>query len=201
MSLLEEVGEEEEDYGQQVKWKIDFRIKKFPSAISKLTSAPYLFSPNFTYQLDFNYRARQFIIKESRSQDVYMSIPCDLLSTAWGSMDSEKAIKIICSRFKWESERIFRIVNIENLDCVFEMCSSDPSDKDPAARYLRLVSVVKIDNQHENMAKLDSPHLLSQRVSLEARDVLERLIRVNQDYKTHLQHALNMQRKDFNILN
>ena len=53
------------DYGQQVKWKVLYRIKKFPKSLTEHTSVPYLFSPNFTYQFDFDYRARQFMIKET----------------------------------------------------------------------------------------------------------------------------------------
>ena len=70
-----------------------------------------------------------------------------------------------------------------------------------------MISTVRIDNQHENRNGLDSPHLLCHRLSLEPRDVLERLIRVNQQYKTNLQHALNTEKQsyerltqDFNIL-
>lgn len=48
--------------------------------------------------------------------------------------------------------------------------------------------------------RLDSPHLLCHRKVLEDRDVLERLIRVNQAYKTELSHALNTQQRDFQIL-
>ena len=50
------------------------------------------------------------------------------------------------------------------------------------------------------MVALDSPHLLQDRVELENRDVLERLIRTNQDYKTSLQHALNTGNKEYSIL-
>ena len=37
------------DHGQQVKWQVEYRIKKFPTKLSEQTSVPYLFSPNFTY--------------------------------------------------------------------------------------------------------------------------------------------------------
>ena len=49
---IEEFGIEEanvKDHGQQIKWKIDFRIMRFPSILSQHTSAPFLFSPNFTF--------------------------------------------------------------------------------------------------------------------------------------------------------
>ena len=49
-----------EDCGQQVKWKVAYRIKRYARTLAGKTSVPYIFSPNFTFQLDFNYRAKQF---------------------------------------------------------------------------------------------------------------------------------------------
>lgn len=129
-----------------------------------------------------------------------MYIPSDLINTSWNKNEGEMAIKIICSRIKWEDERILRIINESNLDCLFEMCSTDPNDSDVDARYLKLLSVVKVDNLHENIAQLDSNHYFTDRAFLEPRDVLERLIRTNQEYKTSLQHALNTGNKRHNIL-
>ena len=64
-------------------------------------------------------------------------------------------------------------------------------DNDIKKRYLHMISAVKIDNLHANQIQLDSPHLHWQQTVLEERDVLERLIRVNQRYKTNLQHSIN----------
>ena len=183
-----------------VKWKLKFRIQRFPTSLACKTSVPYLFSPNFTYQLDFNYRAKAFCIKEAETQFLYMYIPSDLINTSWNQSEGEMAIKIICSRIKWESERVLRIVNESNLDCLFEMRSTDPEDKEPSSRYLKLLSAVKVDNQHMNMVRLDSNHFLMDKSTLEPRDVLDRLIRMNQDYKTSLQHALNTGDKSHRIL-
>lgn len=138
------------DRGQQVRWTVLFRITKFPKSLTEHTSVPYLFSPNFIYQFDFDYRARQFMIKEAETQFVYLNVPKDLMSTVWNSLEGEDSLKLICSRFKWESERVFRIVNQSNLDCLFEMCTTDPADRDISKRYLKLISCVKVDNLHEN---------------------------------------------------
>ena len=73
--------------------------------------------------------------------------------------------------------------------------SDDPKDEDKTKRYLKLVSSVKIDNEFENMRKRDSPHMIVQPIPLVHRDVLERLIRMNQNYKTSLQHAINLNKK------
>lgn len=37
------------DCGQQVKWKVEFHIQRYPHMLTKETSVPYIFSPNFTY--------------------------------------------------------------------------------------------------------------------------------------------------------
>ena len=161
---------------------------------------PFLFSPNFTYQFDINFKAKNFEILQSSNRYIYMKLPPDLLSTSWNNLDNKQALQLICSRFKWESERRFRVINRGNLDCLFEMCTTDPKDKDINQRYLRLVSTVKIDNLHENQIRLDSKHLLSEMCELEDRDVLERLIRKSQKYKTSLTHALNTGKKGFKPL-
>ena len=129
-----------------------------------------------------------------------MYIKRDLISTDWLQIKGEQAIKIICSRFKWESENRLRFVNASNLDCIFEIRTTDPKDEDINARYLELVSAVKIDNEHKNFYRLDSNHFLDQPVELLSNDILERLIRTNQQYKVGLQHALNLKDKSFSLL-
>ena len=157
----------------------------------KHTSVPYLFSPNFVYMFDFSFRTNSFSIRECRNLHIYMEIPKDLVDTAWNKMSGEFALKLSLSRVKWKTDRIIHIVNASNLDCYFELCSTDPSDSDPTKRYLKLLSAVKIDNEYENMTKMDSPHMMDHPVSLQSRDVLERLIRTNQHYKVKLCHALS----------
>ena len=63
------------------------------------------------------------------------------------------------------------------------------------------MSAVKVDNEYENMYKLDSGHFFDHPKSLQPRDVLERLIRKNQAYKTGVLHALNLQDEKFELLN
>ena len=86
------------------------------------------------------------------------------------------------------------------MDCMFRMCFKDKNDKIFSDRYLKLLSCVKIDNLHENSLYMNSSHLFFDRMQLEERDVLERLIRTNQNYKTNLTHALNLRKKNFNLL-
>ena len=43
------------DEGQKVKWEPKYIIRRFPKHLADITSVNYLFSPNFTFQLDYNY--------------------------------------------------------------------------------------------------------------------------------------------------
>ena len=47
------------------------------------TSVPYIFSPNFDFQIDFRITTHQFLIRYTRDQQVYMYIRNDLISTDW----------------------------------------------------------------------------------------------------------------------
>ena len=162
-------------------------------------SVPVLFSPNFTYQFDINFRNENFTIIESKTRHIYMNIPSDLLSTYWNFLDKKQAISLIASRFKWVDEKVFRIINQSNVDCLFEMVSTDPTDQDPSQRSLKLLSAVKIDNLRENQDTLDSDNLLVKRCTLDDENVFERLIRANQYFKTSHQHAVNTEKPNFKI--
>ena len=148
----------DEDDGQVVKWVVDYQIKRFPRSLVDMTSIPYLFSPNFTYQLDFNYLNKQFLIRETRTQDVYLEIPQSMVNMQeWDHAQGEGAIQIIASRIKWDSETMLRIINEGNIECIFEICTSE----NHSLRNLTLRSSVKIDNEYENMTRRDSPHMIS----------------------------------------
>lgn len=98
------------------------------------------------------------------------------------------AIDLILSRMRWEpcdSETRLRIVTQNNLDCIFEI-EGDLDTDDQSQRHLRLISVVKIDNLQTDMYRVDSPHFFHQPYSLAVGEVVERLIRMNQNYKVQM---------------
>ena len=107
--------------GQTVRWIRKYRIKQFPEDLSTLTSVPYLFSPNFKFHLDFHFRKEHFTIVETETQQIYYEIPKDFLPMTWNGTKGKNAINLICSRFSWLSEKVFRFVNESNLDCYIEI--------------------------------------------------------------------------------
>ena len=75
-----------------------------------------------------------------------MYIPNDLISFVWNQTEEQDAIKLILSRIKWHDERTLRIINASNIDCLFELSSTDPKDLHEKDRFLKLISHVKVDN-------------------------------------------------------
>ena len=179
-----------EDNGQQVTWKNPITISRFPRDIANGSSVPHLFSPNFTLQLDFNYRNNEILIKETATQNLYVQIPKDLIRNEFHNLTGTSAIKIIVSRFKWLTETRFQFINESNLDCIFEIYET--GNRGAIDRHIRLMSAVKIDNLITNIDKRDSNHLMWDPMVLEPRDLLERLMRKNQAYKSSVQHAINL---------
>lgn len=97
----------------------------------------------------------------------------------------------MCSRICWhEDNNHLRIISKHDLDCIFEI-KDDGDGREPT---LLLRSAVKIDNMFENKEMLQSNHLVRDRCYLEASHDFQRLIRMNQDYKTNMQHTINLAR-------
>lgn len=128
-----------------------------------------------------------------------MKIPTDMIQTEWPGLQNEEAIDMIFSRIKWESsdedenDLKLRIATENNLDCIFKICKSKNSRnlQESDRRYLKLISVCKIDNLYTDMNKQDSHHFFYEPFYVPPKDVVERLIRINQNYKVTIQHAIN----------
>mmetsp|Transcript_27051 Transcript_27051/g.36148 ORF Transcript_27051/g.36148 Transcript_27051/m.36148 type:complete len:117 (+) Transcript_27051:123-473(+) len=87
-----------------------------------------------------------------------------------------------------ENESRLRIVTQNNLDCIFEIVHHHQEKK----RKLQLLSVVSIDNLHTDVKRADSKHFFMHPENLDTGHVVERLIRMNQNYKRDMRHALNL---------
>lgn len=121
-------------------------------------------------------------IFKTETQEVYFSLPSDMINTEWRDLNDVQAIDMIFSRMKWvndESELRLRIVTQTNLDCVFEICSTDMEDKDQSQRFMKLLSACRIDNMHTDNFRANSPHYFLDPFSVTTRLVTERLIRKN----------------------
>jgi len=188
-------GPEREDRGQQVRWDKEFQVKRFPRHLAQYTSVPFIFSPNFTYQLDFNYGTKALVVRQTSTQEVYLELPTDLINTDWSGVSERMSIHMIFTHLKWESETSIRIVTQSRLDCILQM----QCHEDPLQRSFKLLSLSKIDNLFTDQVRMDSHHSLVHPFSLEAQDVLERLIRMNQRYKTTMQHGVNLRKNNLEV--
>ena len=131
-----------------------------------------------------------------------MTIPDDMINTEWEGLPDKAAIDLIFSRMTWfkdPKENKLRIITQANLDCIYEICE-DPETGEP---FMKLISVCRIDNLHTDVDRADSPHYFKQPYTLKPNKVTERLIRLNQHYKSALRHAINLKphetEKDFKV--
>ena len=65
-----EINEEENDEvneGKEVFWIIKYKITKWPSNLSNRTSAPFMFSSNFKYQIDFDSKRKAILILDTET--------------------------------------------------------------------------------------------------------------------------------------
>ena len=65
-----------------------------------------MFSPNFKFQIDLDYRSKQLQIIKVKTQEVYLKIPSDLINTLWNGVAGIYSLAMIFSRIKWESDFI-----------------------------------------------------------------------------------------------
>jgi len=70
------------DDGQEVIWEIRNKIANWPSLLCKNTSAPFLFSDNFQYRLDFDFNLKTLQILDVVTE-IVIKIPDDMINTEW----------------------------------------------------------------------------------------------------------------------
>ena len=80
---VDEESNDDENMGRSVRWKADYKITRWPSNLTDKTSVPFMFSPNFTYQIDFDRKKKAIIILETATQKEYLTIPTDMINTEW----------------------------------------------------------------------------------------------------------------------
>ena len=83
----------------------------------------FLFSNNFKYFIDFDFKANQIVIMKTKTQQPYYRIPTDMLNLniQMGIKDMNMipvVAKNICFD-KFLDEKLIRIKNRDNVDCIF----------------------------------------------------------------------------------
>ena len=121
---------DEEDVGQKAIWVEKYNIKPFPTYLARYTSAKFLFSPNFKYQLDYIYKDNQFIIRRPEYEaenkdnpDMKQPYRIDAGLINFKKADTEggsrTAVAIYASRIHFVTDDLLKIVSHHNLECLF----------------------------------------------------------------------------------
>ena len=103
----------------EVEWKILYQIHRYPIILKGLTTANFLFSPSFDRYIDIDFNHAEFVIKESKDENVVERIPAGMVSISFkGRNKSEAAISALASRIRFHSENEIQIITKEGLDCI-----------------------------------------------------------------------------------
>lgn len=66
--------------GNKVSWQIVHKFTSFPNDLVSTTFNPLIFTPDFTKYIDLDRPAKQFVIKDSFTQNVIQRIPEDIMN-------------------------------------------------------------------------------------------------------------------------
>ena len=61
----ESADDDESNFGKEIYWHLKYKITRWPSNLANRTSVPFMFSPNFKYQLDFGNKRKAIIILDT----------------------------------------------------------------------------------------------------------------------------------------
>ena len=143
-----------------VNWMPLYKITRWPSLLCKKFQYPYMFSPNFEYQLDFRFYNKSIVVLHASTQIKYMTLDIDMIKMKWLKLPSEEAQDLVFSHVRFCSdfgdEKTLRITTQNNLDCILRMETTDEKDKDPEKRYIKVISVSKVDNLFTDLKKQKS---------------------------------------------
>ena len=165
-------------------------VTGFPQLLNLRTPKNNLFSPNFSYMINLDRKAKEFFITDVLKNDKafvtvtdengeelrkYLKIKSDFLSLRLdekSGIDSNSLEKIV-SRMSLMGKKKIRMVNKDGLDCIYDLADQ------------RIMSIVKLDNLKHDF----DPHFFKDSENYHHDEILLRLIRRSQIYKSWLVHG------------
>jgi len=169
--------------GSKIEWKPVASIEQFPTVLQGLTSANFLFSPNFDWFFDIDYSEQQFLIRkvhysnENAELPNEYFLPKDIVSLkGFEEKHPKDTVKYLASRMMFVTDKLIRVITFGGMDCLFDI-SHKPSNSNKAD--LRLVTYTKLDNYQTGNFNVEN-HAILEKLPLPLDEVFERLMR-----KTH----------------
>lgn len=108
--------------GPIVKWNKVHHIKRFPRLIQGTSSANFIFSPDFDFFIDIDYKMGNFVIRKAEDESIFKRIPQGLINLNIGTKGKSKvAIQRQGSRMMFLNERILRIISKEGFDVLLDI--------------------------------------------------------------------------------
>ena len=138
-----------EDKVKKVSWIVWRTVQRYPSLLSGVTSYPFLFSPDFSYYLDIDYKGDTFIVRDvENNSSVEHIIPSGLMSLSLkGSIKCKKALPLLARLISFYDNEHLRVVDKGGIDSIYYFRKGS-IDK-------RIVCSSSIDNFVVNNFKFD----------------------------------------------
>ena len=148
----------------EVDWKILYEIHRYPIILKGLSTANFLFSPSFDRFIDIDFIKAEFVIKQSKDENVVARIPAGMITISFkGRNKSEAAISALASRIRFHSENEIQIITKEGLDCILNYDTQI------------VQSVAAVDNFDPD--DFSHPHALLEQTRLKYKNTVQRLMR------------------------
>jgi len=107
---------------KRIDWQHKYTMKRYPVMLKGVSSANFLFSPDFEKYIDVDYVANQFVIRNTKSEKIKIRIPAGLISISLkGKNRSETAIAALSTQIMFNTNDSIRIISKEGLDCILEL--------------------------------------------------------------------------------
>ena len=147
-----------------MKWQVKYQIVRFPAMLKGISSMNFLFSPSMDRFIDINFQESKFVIRQSVDAKIIKEISKGMISISFkGRESSKEAIRPLASRISFHSENEIRIITKEGLDCIYDFENDN------------LRSAVAVDNFDQE--DFEDPHAIHEKISLDPKDTIKRLMR------------------------
>ena len=93
-----------------VRWELVHRFTQFPTDLCEVTQYPYIFSPDFSMYLDVDRKNKQFLVRDSFTQECKFVFPDYIMSC------KEEPISTVASRFMWADNQTVKIINGQGVE-------------------------------------------------------------------------------------
>jgi hypothetical protein len=86
------------------------------------TPYPYIFSPDFSRYIDIDRKAKEFLLRDSRTQEIIWRIEDHVMNC------KDEDYRVVAARMRWLDNNTVKYVNIEGIERKIDMTNKDGNE-------------------------------------------------------------------------